>query len=102
MCVVNLQNRTFELTSRSLLLASCNRYRLVVGFINTCTKQKWQVLNPPVNRETLRKIQLTTGCTSTYSLGKEDYWLVVEKKGSQRSGLRRRKGTRKEKGEDPG
>ena len=35
-------------------------------------------------------------------LGEEDYRLVVEKKGSQKSGLRRKKGIRKEKDEDPG
>lgn len=42
----------FVLTVKSPLLVSCNWYRLAVNFDNIWTRQKWHILNPPVNKET--------------------------------------------------
>lgn len=41
----------FELSSRRLVLAPCNLYRLLVNLGNTWAKQKGHILNPPINTE---------------------------------------------------
>lgn len=42
----------FELSSGSLILASCPWYGLAVNFENTWIKQKCHTLNPSFNKET--------------------------------------------------
>ena len=57
----------FKLSSRRLVLAHCNLYRLLVDFDNTWTKQKGHILNPPINTEAECAIKrLLTHCVSAH------------------------------------
>lgn len=55
---VSVLSWTAELSSRSLLLASCNQYKLLVNFDNTWTKKKCHVLSSPIKRDMSQKQQL--------------------------------------------
>lgn len=52
----NVWNWT-DFSSKSLLLASCSQDIRVVNFYNTWTKQKWHILDAPINKRDTRQNQ---------------------------------------------
>lgn len=113
-CVgVDVPKWTSELSSRSLLLASRNRYGLAVNFDNTWAKQKYHVPNPSVNKERWGKDTYDWSCVVLLHVDYLDWedWLlgIPESRGAWKEGLPlRRCGNEKEKeayeeeGKDPG
>lgn len=80
----------FELSSRKLIPACCNLYRLLVNCDNTWTKQKGHILNPPINTEAEHAIKrLLPHCLSAhwlFRLGKNRS-LGAKNKGSQKEAV---------------
>lgn len=110
---VDVPKWTFELSSRSLLLASCNRNGLAVNFDNTWAKQKYHVPNPSVNKETWGKDTYNWSCVVLLHVVYLDWedWLpgIPESRGTWKEGLPLRrydngkeKEAYEEEGKDPG
>lgn len=53
----NVRNWTSDFSSKSLLLASCSQDGRAVNFDNTRTKQKWHILDAPINKRDMRQNQ---------------------------------------------
>lgn len=89
MCVLREGLKSFELPNGSLLLAVCDRDRLVANFGNAQIKNKWHVLNHPGNTEAQDRITNLDAnhmfLLHIYCLDWEEWCLQnLEKKGGAR------------------